>query len=165
MDGIKKINENVTRPGRALTITDMAVRDYEGIPNGTVRCDTNNKGLDFKQGLNDWSKFDAYHSLLDGSIVTSLIANKAITNPKIGDSAVDTRTIANDAVVTSKIKNLNVTTDKLNNSAVTTIKIADQNVTTDKLQDYSVTTVKVADQNITTSKIKNEMLALVNNEC
>lgn len=156
MDGIKKINENVTRPGRALTLTDTAIRDYEGIPNGTVRCDTHNKGLDFKQALNDWSKFDAYHTLLEGSIVTDLIANKAITNPKIGDSAVDTRTIANDAVTTPKIKNLNVTTEKINNSAVTTIKIADQNVTTDKIQDFGVTTVKIADLNVTTSKIANE---------
>lgn len=158
MDGIKKINENVTRPGRALTITDTAVRDYEGIPNGTIRCDVHHKGLDFKQGLNDWSKFDAYYCLLEGSIITDLIANKAITNPKIGDSAVDSRTIANDAVVTSKIKNLNVTTDKINNSAVTTIKIADQNVTTEKIQDYSVTEVKIVDQNITTRKIKNEAI-------
>lgn len=158
MDGIKKINENVTRPGRALTITDTAVRDYEGIPNGTIRCDVHNKGLDFKQGLNDWSKFDAYYCLLEGSVITSLIANKAITNPKIGDSAVDTRTIANDAVVTSKIKNLNVTTDKINNSAITTVKIADQNVTTEKIQDYGITEVKILDQNITTRKIKNEAI-------
>lgn len=156
MDGIKKINENVTRPGRALTITDTAVRDYEGIPNGTIRCNTNNKGLDFKESLNNWSKFDAYNCLLDGSIVTDLIANKAITNPKLGDSSVDTRVIANDAVVTSKIKNLNVTTDKLNNSAVTTIKIADQNVTTEKIEDYAIITSKLSDKCVTHRKIDNE---------
>lgn len=158
MDGIKKINENVTREGRALTITSKAVRDYEGIPNGTIRCDIQNKGLDFKEALNLWSKFDAYYTLLEGSIVTDLIANKAVTNPKIGDSAVDTRTLANDAVTTIKIKNLNVTTEKINNSAVTTIKIADQNVTTDKIQDLGVTTQKIADLNITTQKIANEAI-------
>lgn len=158
MDGIMKINENVIKPGRALTISDMTVRDYEAIPNGTIRCNVDTKGLDFKQGLEEWSKFDAYFVLLDGTIVTSLLANKAVTNPKIGDSAVDTRTIANDAVTTSKIKNLNVTTEKLNNAAVTTPKIADQNVTTSKLEDYGVTEIKIADLNVTTRKINNSAI-------
>lgn len=156
MDGIKKLSETVTRPGRALLLTDKAIRDYEGIPNGTVRCDRQNKGLELKLGMNDWSKFDAFHVLLEGSIVTDLLANKSVTNPKIGDSAVDTRTLANDSVTTPKIKNLNVTTEKIKNAAVVTVKIADQNVTTSKIQDLGVTTEKIADLNVITSKIANE---------
>lgn len=155
MDGIKKISENVIRPGRALTITGTAVRDSEAIPNGTIRCDMTNKGLNFKQDLNIWSKFDANEVLLPGSIVTDLLANKCVTNPKIADSAVDTRTLRDDAVTTPKILNLNVTTEKIANSAVTTPKIADLNVTTEKINDLAVIEQKLGNSAVTTIKIMN----------
>lgn len=155
MDGIKKINENVIRPGRALTITGTAIRDNEAIPNGTLRCDMNNKGLTFKEDLNLWSKFDAFEALLPGTIVTDLLANKCVTNPKIADQAVDTRTLRDDAVTTPKILNLNITTEKINNQAVTTPKIANLNVTTEKLNDFAVIEQKIGSSAVTTPKIMN----------
>lgn len=178
MDGIKKISENVIRNGRALTLVNTSIKDYDGIPSGSIRTASERKGLEYKVSLNSWSKFAGDGILLDGTITTNLLANKCVTNPKIADNAVDRRTILNlevvteklanlsvtepklgpESVSTSKIKNLNVTEEKLNNASVTEHKIKDLNVTTSKLGNSSVTELKLANLSVSTSKYQNQSI-------
>ena len=164
-DGIKKISENVIRPGRALTLTSTDVADYEGIPSGSLRTNMNTQGLQYKISNNNWSKFMGEGILEFGSITTNLLANKCVTNPKIADQAVDTRTLQDFSVTEIKIKDLNVTTSKVANLAITTPKLNDLAVTEPKIannsisertiQTNAVTNSKIADRAITEIKIAN----------
>lgn len=158
MDGIKKISENVIRNGRALTLTGKEVKDYDGIPNGTLRAVKEEQGLQYKIALNSWSKFLGEGLLIEGSITTNLLANKCVTNPKIGDSAVDRRTISDLEVITSKLGNLSVTEPKIAADAVTTPKVKNLNITEEKLGNDSVTEIKIKNQNVTTPKVKDEAI-------
>lgn len=72
-----------------------------------------------------------------------------------------TTDIADAAVTTPKIADLNVTTAKINDAAVTTDKIADLNVTTGKLADAAVTTAKIADDNVTIAKLDAETRRII----
>lgn len=152
-DGIKKVSENVIRPGRALTIISTSVSDTNAIPVGTLRTDINNQGLQFKQALGVWSKFKATEILLPGSITNELLAKPCVDEPNIFDNAVTTRIIRDYNVTTSKIADLNVTTEKIADQNVTTAKIKDLNVITEKLNDYAVTEIKIAENAVTTPKI------------
>lgn len=154
-DGIKKISENVIRPGRALTLTNNSVADYSGIPSGSLRTVANTRGLQYKISNNNWSKFMGEGILEFGSVTTNLLANKSVTNPKIADQAVDTRTLADSSVVTIKIADLNVTTQKLDQACVTTPKIADLNIIAPKIADNAVIERCIINSAITTPKIAN----------
>ena len=60
----------------------------------------------------------------DLGIITSKLADNAVTTNKIADLNITTNKVANNAITTSKLADLNVTTEKINNAAVTTSKIA-----------------------------------------
>lgn len=157
-DGIKKISENVIRPGRALTLVSNSVTDYDGIPAGTIKTTRENQGIQYKISDNNWSKFHGEGALIFGSVTTNLLANNSVTNPKIADSAVDTRTIKDSNVTTVKIANLNVTTEKLANLCVTTGKIANLNVTEPKIATDAVITRCIKNLNVTTDKIASRAI-------
>ena len=82
-----------------------------------------------------------------------IIADGAVTTPKLDDEAVTTAKIDDDAVTTAKIDDGAVTTAKLDDESVTTAKLDDESVTTAKLDDESVTTAKLGDESVTTAKI------------
>ena len=157
-DGIKKISENVIRPGRALTLTNTSIADYDGIPSGSLRTVMDTKGLQYKISNNNWSKFMGEGILEYGSITTNLLANKSVTNPKIADQAVDTRTLKDSSVTTIKIADLNVTTQKIANLAVTTSKLDNKSVTEPKLGDSAVSERTIAMNAVTTNKIKDRSI-------
>ena len=74
---------------------------------------------------------------------TALIADGAITQPKLAKPAVGTPEIIADAVTADKILDGNVLTSKLADEAVTEAKIKNTDVTTPKLRDGAVTNVKL----------------------
>lgn len=181
--GIKKISENVIAEKRSLTLATKSDSMYiadpaptgiintPAMPLGMLNVDYGAKGISVKiaQGSNDaqatWSRFDAKNTLLEQSILTSLIKDSAITTVKIADRNVTTAKIQDGAIITSKLADLNVTepkigtravsTDKIAPQAVTTDKIRNENVTTDKLAFKAVTTEKIMDSAVTTEKIAN----------
>ena len=101
----------------------------------------------------------------DLSVVTSKIADSAVTAVKIEDLAIGTSKIADNAVTTAKINDGNVTEGKLATDSVTTIKIANDAVTNDKIAAgavgtseialLAVTEATLADLNVTTGKIND----------
>jgi hypothetical protein len=97
------------------------------------------------------------------SVGTAVIADGAITNPKIAALAVNAAKIADNAVETAKIANLAVeagkiaanavTTDKINALAVTAAKVADSAIETAKIAASAVDAGKLASNAVTTDKI------------
>lgn len=157
-DGIRKISENVIRPGRALTLTNTNIADYEGIPSGSLRTVSSSKGLQYKISNNNWSKFMAEGILELGSITTSLLANKCVTNAKIGDSAIDSRTLKDSSVTEIKVKDLNITNSKIANLAITASKLDNNSVTEPKISNNAVSERTIQANAVTTSKINNRAI-------
>lgn len=86
--------------------------------------------------------------------ITLILANDAVTMPKIANGSVTEGKIANDAVTTPKIEDSNVTESKIANNAVTNNKIADNTITQGKLAFKVVTSVNgVAPVNTTNGAI------------
>ena len=184
--GIKKISENVIADKRSLTLvtksdsiyaadpTPVGIMNTPAMPLGMLNVDYGARGLSVKvsQGDNDaqatWSRLDAKNTLIEQSIITSLIkdsnittikiADRNVTTAKINDGAVTTPKIAELAVVESKIGTQAVTTDKIGFQAVTEDKIRNENVTTDKLAFKAVTTDKIMDSAVITEKIMNRTI-------
>ena len=186
--GIKKISENVIADKRSLTLVTKSAAEgapalleevelhelinTEAMPLGMLNVDYSTRGLSMKvsQGEKDadavWTKLDAKNTLIQQSVITSLIkdanvttakiANQNVTTEKIKDQNVTTAKIANQNVTTDKIKDLNVTTEKINSLAVTNDKLATNSVSTIKIQDKNITTAKLNDQAVTTVKIASE---------
>ena len=186
--GIKKISENVIAENRSLILvsaTDKATSSLDqttdptgvvntpAMPLGMLNADYITRGLSMKidqdkdkDSKATWAKLDAYYTLEQQSVVTSLIKDYNITNIKLATDSVSTEKIRNDAVTTEKIgteqvqtrniRDLNVTTEKLNNRAVTTEKIDNAAVTTIKIKDASVVESKLANDSVTVHKIKNQ---------
>lgn len=157
-NGIKKISENVIQPGRAITIVDTKLLDNDNFAIGTLRIDTEKKGLNYKIAKDTFGKFDALNMIIDQTIVEQLIKDQAVSEPKIRDANVTTRKIKDLNVTTQKINNFAVIEEKIGPSAVTTPKIKDLNVTEQKLATDSVTTIKIKDGSIMTSKIFDEQI-------
>lgn len=88
-----------------------------------------------------------------GSISTTELADLAVTEDKLADSAVAEAKIEDAAVTTDKIDDAAVTEGKLADSAVATDKLDDAAVTEGKLADGAVATDKLADRAVTTGKI------------
>ena len=80
------------------------------------------------------------------SILSTHIANGAVTTDKIGNGAVTTDKIGNGAVTTDKIGTGAVTPEKIATGAVTADKINTHAVETDKVKDKAITSDKLADQ-------------------
>ena len=164
--GIKKISENVIAENRSLilvsatdkTASSLNQTDPTGVVNtpamplGMLNADYITRGLSMKVDQDKdkdskatWARLDAYYTLEQQSVVTSLIKDGAVTNIKL----------ATDSVSTEKIKDSAVTTEKIKDSAVTNIKLAIDSVSTEKIKDQNVTTAKIADANVTEIKIKD----------
>lgn len=85
----------------------------------------------------------------NGAVVTSRLADSAVTTPKLGDASVVTSKIADGAVTTPKLGDVSVTTSKLADGAVTTSKLGDTSVTTSKVVDGAITASKLANTTVT----------------
>lgn len=84
----------------------------------------------------------------DGSIITNMIKDRAVTLDKLVDESITSAKIATGAV----------TTDKLMSSGIGTRGIADLNITTTKLATDAVNATSTANGQITTAKIANETI-------
>ena len=86
-----------------------------------------------------------------------VIADNAVTTPKLADGAVTTSKIADGAVTTPKIADGAVTSGKINSGAVTETKMADGAVTSGKIDSGAVTEAKIADYAVTEAKLSSSV--------
>jgi hypothetical protein len=101
--------------------------------------------------------------VLDGTIATVDLADRAVTSIKLGLSAVESDNIqagavleaamAVDSVNTNAIKDDAVTEVKILNLAVSTAKLQDNSVITQKLNNLAVTEAKLATASVSSTKI------------
>lgn len=87
------------------------------------------------------------------TVVSTDLADSAVTTPKINNSAVVEAKIANNAVTQNKILNGAVIEAKIANSAVTTNKLFNEAVTAAKLGPNAVIAEKIAAGAVTQSKV------------
>jgi predicted phage tail protein len=119
------------------------------------------RNVDFSDNRSGFSTAGTFTTT--AGIISSEIADNAVTTAKINGSAVTDVKIAANAVTTEKINALAVTAAKVADSAIETAKIAasavdagklaSNAVTTDKINALAVTAAKVAASAIETSKI------------
>jgi hypothetical protein len=82
-------------------------------------------------------------TIADEAVTSGKIASQAVTTFKIADGAVENTKIAAQAVSAEKIANQSVTEEKIATDAVTTFKIADEAVTLNKLRYGAVDATKI----------------------
>jgi len=106
-------------------------------------------------------------NLVPGAIGTDILADGAVTNAKVSNSAaIAPSKIAGTAVVDNDVRLTNqrtpvdgsVTTAKIANDAVTTAKIPDNAITNQKLSDDAVNTAELVDGCVTQAKIGTNVL-------
>lgn len=157
-DGIKKISENVTIDKRALVITDPTVPDNDAISIGALQSNPASKGLKIKVAKNAYSLFDAAQFIMNATIVTSLLKDGCVTEPKLGLKSVSEPKLADDAVSTRTVIDLNITEPKIGLKAVTETKIGDQALINRHYKDKSITNEKVTDNTLENVKFKDKTL-------
>lgn len=101
-------------------------------------------------------------------VVTEIIRDGAVTNPKLASNAVSESKIANFAVTDSKLANNSVINSKYAPKSLTGDKVADRTLTSLQIQirglatenyaDLSVTDAKIASRAITSSKIGTQQV-------
>jgi hypothetical protein len=93
-------------------------------------------------GVVAWLDATAFGAIAD---MTSIEGAGTSASPfKVKDLGIITSKLADNAVTTNKIADLNITTNKVANNAITSVKLADLNVTTEKINNAAVTTSKIA---------------------
>lgn len=157
-DGIKKISENVVIPNRALVITNPQIADNDAIEIGALQSNPENKGLKIKVAKDSYSLFDASGLIMQGTIVTSLLADECVTEQKLAPKCVTEPKLADNAVSTRTIIDLNVTESKLAANSVTESKIADGAIVNRHYKDNSITNEKIADNTIENIKLKDKTI-------
>lgn len=155
IEGIRKVNENIIKDGRALIITDNTILGKD-VPDGSLKINPLTGNMHIKKtNILDWSKLTPYNLFDELSIESDLLANGIIKEEKLNNSAVTTDKIKDASITSAKLDSNSILSDKIAEGAVTTDKIEDLNVTTDKIANLAITEEKLAEESIGASKIKN----------
>ncbi|HIT95575.1 MAG TPA: tail fiber protein [Candidatus Aphodousia faecavium] len=97
--------------------------------------------------------------MTNGSIRSTMIADKSITTAKLADGAVNATKIADGSVGTNELANDAVTQSKIASKAVGTNEIADYAVGATQLGSNAVTNAKIANSAVTGAKIANSTIS------
>ena len=86
--------------------------------------------------------------LSDGSVTAAMLADGAVTTPKLANGAVTSAKIADGAVTTPKLANGAVTSAKIADGAVGYAQIAERSVTAGKIEAETITNEEIANKTI-----------------
>lgn len=164
-EGIRKINEYVIQPGRALIVTDSLV-NIENIPNGSLFVNPDNGNFRYKQtGEEEYSYFSpenifkqktiSKNFIVDATLTDVQIQKNTITNECLKDKTINADKIKDSAILSRLIAEKNVLTSHLADKCVTEVKINDNAVSTRTIIDQAVTHAKIADAAVYDAKIKD----------
>lgn len=103
--------------------------------------------------------------LADGAVTTPKLANRAVTSAKIADGAVGYTQIGNQSIKNgniqdgqitgSKMADQSIPGSKLSNKTITGTQIADKAITAEKIADATITATQIAAETITNDEISN----------
>lgn len=103
--------------------------------------------------------------LADGAVTTPKLANRAVTSAKIADGAVGYTQIGSESIKNgniqdgqitgSKMADQSIPGSKLSNKTITGTQIADKAITAEKIADATITATQIAAETITNEKILN----------
>lgn len=106
--------------------------------------------------------------LADGAVTTPKLAAQAVTSAKIADGAVGYTQIGAEAIKNgniqdgqitgSKMADQSIPGSKLNNKTITGTQIADKAITADKIADATITGAQIAAETITNEEIANKTI-------
>lgn len=130
--------------------TEAVQKSAEALTNANEAVETANEAKEIAEEA-------AQGVIADGAVTTPKIENSAVNTSKLADGAVTTPKIDSGAVTTTKLSDSAVTNAKIENSAVTTAKIADEAVTTSKIEDGAVSSAKIADEAVTMGKLSEAL--------
>lgn len=147
-----------TADGKNKVLTQAAEPAHTGLVQGDLWRQTNSSGQVIHEYVWNGSRFaenklSANSLVVPSSIGATLIADGAVTTPKIYAGAITTEKIAANAVNAGKITANAVTADKLAANSVNADKITANAVTADKVAANAITGVKIASRSITSDKI------------
>ena len=100
-------------------------------------------------------------TVLDGALVTAMLANTSVTTDKLSGASVTNAKLANDAVNTNNLVAGSVNEARLASGAVTNGKIADGSVTSNKIADGTIANADLADGQVNSAKITDNSIASV----
>lgn len=91
--------------------------------------------------------------LSDGSVTAAMLADGAVTTPKLANSAVTMAKIADGAVGSTQIGTEAIKNGNIQDGQITGSKMADQSIPGSKLSNKTITGTQIADKAITAEKI------------
>lgn len=91
--------------------------------------------------------------LSDGSVIAAMLADGAVTTPKLANSAVTAAKIADGAVGSLQIGTEAIKNGNIQDGQITGSKMADQSIPGSKLNNKTITGTQIADKAITAEKI------------
>lgn len=100
-------------------------------------------------------------TILDGALVTAMLANTSVTTDKLSGGSVTNAKLATDAVNTTNLVAGSITESRLASGAVTNGKIADGSVTGNKIALGTIGAGNIADGQINAAKITDNSITSV----
>lgn len=159
MKGIKKLDENLVAPFRSLTITNPNLPDNSNWQIGTLKCNPELRGLQYKlDDKGNFGNFDATYILLPETVTSELIKNGTIQTEDLKDNCVTNDKIRDRTINHIKLQVNTLTDEEMASQSITTRALRDLNVTTSKLANKSVTNAKIADYAVDGIKIANNSI-------
>lgn len=168
MDGVRKINEDVMKNGRALIITTNTV-NKNNLPNGTLFISNdgdlkyltrdNNEipkweNFKFENIFNDQTFDDSY--FLDNSFHGCKIIDDTITNKKYQDKSISSDKIMDNTIETINIKEIDAS--KITNKSIITSKIHEKAITNELIDDNAINSNNIKSNSITHDHLQDEII-------